>query len=64
MGGFIAPKPPKPVVQPTKNDDAVAEAARQRKLQTLQGGRAATVLTSATGDTSTASTQKATLGRG
>jgi hypothetical protein len=63
MGGILVPKAPKAnPIAPTNNDAAVTEAARQRKLQILQGGRNATVMTSNTGDTSTASTTKTSLG--
>ena len=57
-------KVPKPTVIPTKDDSAVEEAARQRKLQMLSGGRAQTVLTSNKGVTEDGAVGKSTLGRG
>ena len=62
MGGiFSKPKTPK---APSRNDEAVAEAQRQRRLKVLAGGRAQTVLTKSDGDTSAPNVQSNTLGRG
>lgn len=67
MGGFFGggsppPPPPPPPPAPKAEDPEVAEARRRQQIQASRSkGRATTLLTGASGDTSTATVERKSL---